>query len=194
MPQNGPGDAKGLSYSFAYRSAFFPITDQYAGSRGTDVTINLPWISGQLQENRRPFVFTFGHSPAFHVTKSSDETEFQLFNVPEVRDRFWQLHVRHKVIACIASHEHFYTRGKRDGVYQIVQGNGGESPFTYRPNEVDGSLVEVFPTRPLNKRDVLPRYLAVTADEEEQTITATEKCITGNGSLTVFDSFVMYAR
>ncbi len=191
MPQNGPDDAKGLTYSFPYRSAFFVVTDQYVGSTGTDVTINLPWITRQLKENTRPFVFVFGHSPAFHVTQSSDESEFQLFNVPAVRDQFWRLMVQNRVVAYIASHEHFYTRGKRDSVYQIVQGNGGATPFTYKPKEVDRSLTTVFPTKKIHKRDIMPGFLVVTVDEESQTVTATEKCITDDGSLIVFDTFVM---
>ena len=90
MPQNGPVDSRGLNYSFVHKSANFNVTDQYTGSQGLNVHIDMPWINRQLSENKSPLVFTFGHSPAYR-TSTSEENEFQLAALRSDRNAFWDL-------------------------------------------------------------------------------------------------------
>ena len=184
MPQNGPADSKGLNYSFVHKSANFIVTDQYIGSQGLDVHINLPWIAGQLEQNRSPLVFVSGHSPAYR-TSTSEEYEFQLAAIQPDRDQFWDLLVRSNVSAYINSHEHFYARGKVRGVPQIVQGNGGATPMTYDPKAQDPLLTDVFPLKKVPAREMLPGYLVVTVDEQTHKVTAVEKCIQAGHAVVV---------
>jgi predicted phosphodiesterase len=190
MPQNGPDSAKGLDYGVVHKSVNCIVTDQYVGSRGTEVNIDIPWIRRQLEQNTSPIVFTFGHSPAFRVTKNGGETEYQLGNNLPQATAFWRLNIQHKVKAYISSHEHFYTRGQIGGVYQIVQGNGGATPFTYQPQNIDPRLTQVFPTRRIAARDMLPGYLVVTVNETTHAVTVTEKCLKEDQIIT-FDAFTL---
>jgi predicted phosphodiesterase len=187
MPQNGPADSRGLNYSFVYKSANFIVTDQYTGSQGLDVQINLPWIASQLAQNRSPLVFTFGHSPAYR-TSTSEEYEFQLAAVQPERDQFWELLVRYNVVAYISSHEHFYARGKVRSVAQVVQGNGGATPMTYDPKAQDPLLTDIFPPQRVPAREMLPGYMVVTVDERTHKITFVEKCLQA-GQIVVVDRF-----
>jgi hypothetical protein len=190
MPQNGPDSAKGLDYGFVHKSVTCIVTDQYAGSRGTAVNLDIPWLRRQLEQKASPIIFTFGHSPAFRVTQNGGETEYQLGNNLPQRAAFWTLNVQHKVKAYISSHEHFYTRGQIGGVYQIVQGNGGATPFTYQPQNIDPRLTQVFPTRRIAARDMLPGYLVVTVNEATHAVTVTEKCLQ-DGQIVIFDAFTL---
>ena len=151
------------------------------------VHINIPWITGQLEQNQSPLIFTFGHSPAYR-TSTSEEYEFQLAAIQPERDQFWDLLVRSNVTAYISSHEHFYARGKVRGVPQIVQGNGGATPRTYDPKAQDPLLTDVFPTKKVPAREMLPGYLVVIVDERTHKVTMVEKCIQG-GKIVVVDTF-----
>ncbi|MBI4804824.1 MAG: metallophosphoesterase [Desulfovibrio sp.] len=188
MPQNGPEDSKGLNYSFTHKSANFIVTDQYTGSQGRSVRINLPWIKGQLESGQSPVTFVLGHSPAF-TTSVSEEYEFQLAAVAD-RDPFWQALTAHKVKAYLCCHEHFYARGAVDGIWQVVQGNGGASPMTYDPKAQDKRLTNIFPHKRVPAKEMLRGYMVITVDETTGTVTAQEKCVK-DGKMVVTDSFTM---
>lgn len=175
MPQNGPDDSKGLNYSFTHKSVNFIVTDQYTGSQGRNVRINMPWIEQQLKAGSSPITFVLGHSPAFK-TSVSEEYEYQLAAIAD-RDPFWQSLVAKKVKAYLCCHEHFYARGAVDGVWQIVQGNGGATPMTYDPTAQDPRLTNIYPSKKVPAKDMLRGYLVIYVDEETHKVTAVEKCI-----------------
>jgi hypothetical protein len=90
-----------------------------------DVVPNLrTWLEADLAANRKPFVFVFGHEPAFtehrHVGNSLD-------GHPQNRDAFWTILKSHHVQAFISGHIHYYYKELRDGVWQICDGNVGQA-------------------------------------------------------------------
>jgi len=188
MPQNGPDDSKGLNYSFTHKSANFIVTDQYTGSQGRSVRINMPWITQQLEAGKSPVTFVLGHSPAF-TTSVSEEYEFQLAAIAD-RDPFWQALAASRVKAYLCCHEHFYARGAVDGIWQVVQGNGGATPMTYDPKAQDPRLTGIFPQKRVPAKDMLRGYLVITVDENAKTVTAVEKCVK-DGKMVVTDQFAM---
>jgi len=128
VKNGGPPGCVETTYSFDFGSAHIVVLNEYyngstdAGTGGNIVPGLLQWTEADLAANTKPFVFVFGHEPAFaqkrHIGDSLDAH-------PSSRDAFWSLLVRHKVKAFISGHIHFYYNELHDGVYQISDGNAG---------------------------------------------------------------------
>ena len=130
----GPAGTAETTYSWDRGSAHFVVLNEYWDGKtdpGSDTATNgdiVPalrrWLEADLAANKKPFTFVFGHEPAFaahrHVGNSLD-------GHPEDRDAFWDLLKRYRVQAFISGHVHFYYKELRDGVYQISDGNVGNS-------------------------------------------------------------------
>jgi hypothetical protein len=140
MPQNGPADEKGLTYSVDYANARFVAIDQFVGKKpGFDVKVYdsavnsgmvSPWAIARIQESGPHWVFAFGHEAAFpghHVDC--------LGNVPAEREALWDaLGARGGVY--FAGHDHMYVRqvapdrAKRP-VLTLVVGDAGAPAYPY---------------------------------------------------------------
>ncbi len=130
----GPPGCEETTYSWDQGNAHFVVLNPYwdggtaPGSdagRGEDGDVGpalLAWLERDLAANTKPFVFVFGHEPAFpryrHVGDSLDRH-------PENRDAFWRLLARHGVQAYFCGHVHSYFKEQRDGVWQICDGHAG---------------------------------------------------------------------
>lgn len=125
IPTNGPEGEKGLTYSFSRHNAFFVGVDQYV----TPFQVNQAWLDTELQANKLPHVFVYGHNPAFSVTHPDS-----LASYPQDRDTFWDSLGKAGVKIYFCGHDHFYNRAHvndRAGnrIYQVLSGAGG-APFT----------------------------------------------------------------
>src|SRR5204862_1172471 len=63
LPANGPEKEKKLSYYYIRDSALCIGLDQYESRSGH--SINQPWLDQVLKHFKKPFVFVYGHEPAF---------------------------------------------------------------------------------------------------------------------------------
>ncbi len=63
IPDNGPNEEKYLTYSFTHRNAFFVGLDEYVNPH----RVNQTWLDEQLEQDHSPFVFVFGHEPAYAI-------------------------------------------------------------------------------------------------------------------------------
>ena len=86
IPQNGPPNEVGMSYSFSNNNVFVVALDESTVTNPYQV--NQAWLNDQLKANTLPFTFVYGHYPAFGL-QVSEETDF-LSNYPAQRDAFWQ--------------------------------------------------------------------------------------------------------
>jgi len=133
--QDGPPGSVETTYSWDYGNAHFVALNEYwdggtvpevsdYGTDGDVVPELYAWLENDLANNDKPFVFVFGHEPAFpsyrHLTSS-------LNKYPTNRDAFWDLMESRGVNAYITGHSHLYTKFQRLGgdLWQIDTGNAG---------------------------------------------------------------------
>jgi hypothetical protein len=132
VARRGPPPCPDTTYSFDRADAHFVVLNVYCdggGDAGTDGDVSpelYAWLAADLADNRRPWVFVFGHEPAFpqpdatwgtsrHVGDSLDK-------YPARRDAFWALLSARRVTAFIHGHAHRYSRVLRDGVWHVDAG------------------------------------------------------------------------
>lgn len=144
MPQNGPDDEKGMTYSFTNQNAFFIGMDNYNGTNSDSsyYKINQSWLDEQLASNSLPHVFVFGHAPAFAPTGTETEC---LAAFPTNRNALWQSLGRANCRVYIDAHYHSYARAKADvrfspWVQQIIIGNGGAPPNSGNGTYTEGTM------------------------------------------------------
>jgi len=128
----GPAGCTETTYSWDEGNAHFVVLNLYwnggpepggdAAGKGDVGPALLAWLEDDLAANTKPFVFVFGHEPAFpqyrHMGDSLDQH-------PENRDAFWRLLSRHGVQAYFCGHVHRYFKEQRDGVWQVCDGHAG---------------------------------------------------------------------
>ncbi|HRT18823.1 MAG TPA: metallophosphoesterase [Candidatus Hydrogenedentes bacterium] len=123
LPNNGPPDELGMTYSFVHKNAFFI---------GMDLSglfeINQEWLDEQLSTKNVPHLFVFNHYPAFSV----DHVDSLAFNKPK-RDAFWNSIGRAGGRVYFTGHDHFYNHSMAYDkhyiwIHQIVVGSAG-APF-----------------------------------------------------------------
>lgn len=145
--QDGPTGTQRVCYTWDYGNAHFIAMNQYwnggpTEGTGTDISKDdtaaagdvvaalRTWLADDLAANTKPFVFVFGHEPAFpanrHVGDSLDQ-------YPANRDVFWQVLEDADVQAFFVGHTHYYSKhlGDKDGigdVWQFDAGNAGNDP------------------------------------------------------------------
>ena len=177
MPQNGPEQEKGLSYSVSHRQATFIAIDQYSIKelgllRGL---VNRPWLNEQLFRHKSPFMFVFGHVPAYQVSDEEKGPFPDLYYFRRHRDAFWNSLREAGVSLYFCGHVHFYCRVTKDGVQQVLIGNGGANPVDFDPKKVDPTVTLNYPLGFRKASEVKTGYLLFTVDETAHTITAVQK-------------------
>ena len=126
------------------------VVDMHGELRGTLRDEQLEWLDRDLDSARKRglrHLFVFNHHPAFpnggHVHDAMwwDGEKPQIV---QMRDRFWRILCRHKVLALFAGHEHNYSRALIDRnvdpsfdvpVWQIITGGGG-APYYARDESI----------------------------------------------------------
>ncbi len=130
----GPEGTEETTYSWDYGNAHLVVLNEYWNGKtrtGSDTATDgdvVPalrdWLEVDLTANEKPFVFVFGHEPAFaehrHVGNSLDGHAGN-------RDAFWDILKKHCVQVFISGHIHYYYKELHDGVWQICDGNVGQS-------------------------------------------------------------------
>ena len=84
IPQNGPAEEKGMTFSFTNQNAFFIGVDQFMPDYENRLDQN--WLDQQLAANILPHVFVYGHLPAVAVTEDLSSMAYYPLN----RDAFWE--------------------------------------------------------------------------------------------------------
>ena len=137
--------------------------------------MNQSWVTGQLTQDTRPFMFVFGHSPAYYVVNDTKENGFSIDAHPQQRDIFWKSMVDNNVSAYFCGHAHLYVRGENQGVLQIVSGNAGAHAIPFDPVNVDPALTLKSPKTIIAKNDQKVGYIVFTVHESTGTVDGVEK-------------------
>ena len=129
LPQNGPDEEKGMTYSFTKANAFFVGMDQFMPDY--EYRVNQNWLDEQLAANILPHVFVYGHLPAVAVTHGLSSLAYYPLN----RDAFWESIGSGGGQVYLCGHSHLYNRatvtitdvnGKTTPpITQLVVGGGG---------------------------------------------------------------------
>lgn len=144
IPQNGPDDEKGMTFSFANQNVFFIGVDQWMPDY--ENRINQPWLDQQLSANILPHVFVYAHEPAVAVTYDLNSMAYY----PLQRDAFWQSLGSGGCKVYLCGHSHLYNRATvtitdvngetTPPITQLVAGGGGGPPegwsgqyYSYQP-------------------------------------------------------------
>ena len=132
----GPAGAGETVYSWDYANAHFVVLNVYwsgraevgsdAASRGHVSPELMEWLRADLAKNAKPFVFVFGHEPAF-VPEGGRHDGTSLDADVDNRDAFWKLLASHGVAAYISGHEHYRYSRQVDGVWQLCAGKPSSS-------------------------------------------------------------------
>jgi hypothetical protein len=192
MPQNGPADARGLTFSVVYKGAKIIGLDQYVGEKGK-VNMDLAWLKTELDDNTSPFLFVYSHGPAFRVLKKRLHP-FDLFSNHKQRDEFWEILKKHQVSVYFCGHDHLYSRGQKDGIIQVCAGNGGANAVDYDPAHVDQELQDLHPVIAVPKEKAGIAFIVVTVDEQAGVAHVETKLIQEDGRIIVGDTFSLKAR
>lgn len=138
--QDGPTGSVETTYSWDYSNAHFIALNQYWDGRtmlGSDnatdgdiVPALYSWLVADLTANTKPFVFIFGHEPAFPYTRHVGDS---LDQYPTNRDAFWSLLEANDVQAYFCGHTHYYSKHRGDeshvgDIWQLDVGNAGNDP------------------------------------------------------------------
>jgi hypothetical protein len=146
---SGPVNCEETTYSFDFKNAHFVVLNEYydgAGDTKADGNIVpelLLWLKNDLDKNTKPFVFIFGHEPAFPMPdeywKKIRHHGDSLDKYPENRDAFWNLLEDKRVAAYICGHTHCYSHYRRDGgkVWQVV---AAACPYPENTHKYDALL------------------------------------------------------
>ena len=140
----GPAGCAETTYSWNHGNAHFVVLNEYwngGTAAGSDIATDgdiVPalrqWLERDLAANTQPFVFVFGHEPAFPQQRHLDNS---LNKYPDNRDAFWNVLKHYHVQAFISGHVHFYYKEQRDGVWQISDGNAGNGKQEKHQNYLD---------------------------------------------------------
>ncbi len=138
--QDGPASTRETNYTWDHGNAHFVQLNEYwdgssdTGTNGDVVPVLYDWLKADLEANTKPFVFMFGHEPAFPYNRHiGDSLDAHVVN----RDKFWRLLEDNDVHAYIVGHTHHYSKHQGDAthvgdVWQIdagAAGNGSVETF-----------------------------------------------------------------
>jgi hypothetical protein len=136
LPPNGPPDEKNVSFYYATGSALCVGLDQYQdGDDPSRHAINQAWFDQVLNDHKKPFVFAYGHEPAF-AASTNHKSEDTLAADLSKRNDFWESLINAGARAYFCGHDHFYDHMSigRDGadpgpeMHQLIAGTAG-APF-----------------------------------------------------------------
>ena len=144
IPQNGPDEEKGMTFSFSNQNAFFIGVDEFMPDY--EYRLNQNWLDQQLAANILPHVFVYGHLPAVAVTEDLSSMAYY----PLSRDAFWKSLGDGGCQVYLCGHSHLYNRatvtvtnvnGKTTPITQLVVGGVGGplegwdgDYYTYQPH------------------------------------------------------------
>jgi len=150
LPDNGPANARHMSYSVAHKNALVIAVDQYGGIKHKLAhQVDQAWLDSQLKSNTRPHVFVFGHEPAFRLVHPDCLDDY-----PAQRDRFWYSLQSAGVRMYFCGHDHFYNHARVDDgdgdpnndIHQLVVATAGAPGYTWYPPYVgENSHFNVIP-------------------------------------------------
>jgi 3',5'-cyclic AMP phosphodiesterase CpdA len=176
LPDNGPADAKYMSYSVVHKNALILAVDEYGGMRHRLAhAVDQCWVDSQFRANRQPHVFVFGHEPAFKMVHPDC-----LDDHPAQRDEFWRSLKRAGARTYFCGHDHFFNQARVDDgdgnpdndVHQFVVATAGAPSYAWAP-PYDGDNGDFIVTQVYHAERY--GYILVEVDDLDVTMTWMER-------------------
>lgn len=126
LPQNGTGEERGLAYAVRNGNLAYISTHQpdRTGPDRREMALNVDWLDAMLTGHADArFKLVAGHYPVWPINGYSLAPQWCLRE--NERDRFWQVLVKHRVDAYLASHVIAFDVQVREGIPQIVSAGAG---------------------------------------------------------------------
>ncbi len=187
LPQNGPDDQKNLTFYFKYGPVLAIGMDQYT-VEADNIAVDVPWVKSIMNTEHKPFIFTYGHEPAFMDGAHKDLMD----NDVRKRDAFWDAIIAAGSRVYFCGHDHLYDHmtvvngaGKPGPVmHQLVAGTSG-APF-YKAGQYEGENSHWKLTRVKN---ITKTYGYILVDINGNKATITFKGRVAPGRYKAMDSF-----
>jgi hypothetical protein len=143
LPDNGPEDEVGLTYTVEHKNALFLAFDAYVDYN----EVNQPWVEYELATNHAPHVIAYAHPPAYPAYPKSS-----LADHPYERDEFWESLIEAGAKLYFCGHTHFFNHARLDDsdgdpdddVHQLTVGTAGAGASLINPN-FEGENGEMIP-------------------------------------------------
>ncbi len=195
---NGPDCEQGTSFWYATGSVLCIGLDQYENRRHL---INQRWLDDVVAKNKnelkKPFVFAYGHEPAF-VTGGDHTREETLAAYPHDRDQMWKSLEDAGARIYFCGHDHFYDHMKVQRqwtpigaeMHQLTAGTAG-APFYTRKSGYPSD--EEWQLELVKHSDFVSGYILVVIEEntapKEDTATIEFKARQPDGQYQAIDHF-----
>jgi hypothetical protein len=170
-------DPKHLSFYYVHGPVLLIGLDQYENSyednEGTheDHAVNQEWLNEVLEKNKKPFIFAYGHEPAFATGGRHSSEETLAANVGK-RNDMWKKLSDAGAQVYLCGHDHFYDRMKvtaTNGGYEMQQITAGTAgaPFYFQYKHPDDQGWKLEPQRHL---DSMYGYILIRVEGKTATI------------------------
>ena len=128
MPENGPENMKGLTYSFIHNNTLFIGVDVFEvetiGIGGQNACISvkqLEWLDALLTNNKdADHIIVFAHTPVLGPVRK--ENSSGLMYTGGAKSAFWKMMKKHNVDLYLCGEVHMITCIEKDGIEQIAHG------------------------------------------------------------------------
>ncbi len=135
LPANGPVNEKNLSFYYIHDSVLVIGLDQYGVDENEQRrhSVNQSWLETVLKEHKKPFIFVYGHEPAFMAGNHDKEETLAAEKSKLKRDQMWESLIGGGARVYFCGHDHFYDHmaivrdGERPGpeMHQLTAGTAG---------------------------------------------------------------------
>ncbi len=162
IPQNGPPEEVGLTYSFSHKNALVIGIDVFTVHQHQ---VNQAWFDARIASKTEAHLFVYGHEPAFGVNHKDNLSVY-----PQERDQFWNALGKGGGRVYFCGHDHVYNRAAvvdeaGNTIRQIVAGTGGGTLKTW-----SGQYAEAMRVKGEYHKSGRHGYVVVTVDGAEATI------------------------
>jgi hypothetical protein len=188
LPDNGPANEKNISFYCTRGSVLVVGLDQF---QNHPHSVDQEWLDQTLKDNQRPFIFVFGHEPAFTAGYHTDNLGMN----PGNRNLMWESLIKAGARVYFCGHDHFYDhmkimRTSADSgpeMHQLTAGTAG-APF------YDSNVQETYPEWKLSHvaHKKTYGYILITINRKKATIAFKERL--SPGEYRTFDSFSYVAH
>jgi len=124
LPRNGPPDQEGLSYFVRHDDLVLIFVNTNWSGLGGEGRVETAWLDRTLARHADArYKLVLGHHPVYPVNGFAGVYQREI--APENGQRFWQVLVRHGVLAYLCSHILAFDAQVHDGVLQITTAGAG---------------------------------------------------------------------
>lgn len=184
LPGNGPANEKNMSFYCTRGPVLVVGLDQFFQNHPHSV--DQAWLDQTLKENWRPFIFVFGHEPAFTAGHHRDNLGVNRRS-PNV---MWESLIKAGARVYLCGHDHFYdhmkiVRTRADSGPEMHQLTAGTAGAPFYDNDVQEDYPEWKLSHVAHKKTY--GYILITVKRKKATIAFKERL--SPGEYRSFDSF-----